>query len=225
MNSDNNFSENNDASKVKISRVAGFMFLFSFIVPAFNWVLVLSSFISNGDVSATTNNIYNNQSLFRIGLSIELIMSIGLVVLACALYTILKNVNRNLSLTALLLKMIEAAITTVIVLITFIALLHGGDVVGFLINKHTVLYSIPMLFLGLDMTIFSYLFLKSGYIPGWIAKFGMISFMLIFIHSIMFIVTPQYAEMSINQIIFWTPSGIFELIIGSWLLLKGIKVK
>ena len=106
----------------KAAKVAGFMFLFAFIVPTLNWVFVLSKFIVVENVIATGNNIIANDSIFRIGITIELIMSVGLVVLALALFTILKPVNRNLALLALSLKLVEAASVAVIVLVYFVAL-------------------------------------------------------------------------------------------------------
>ena len=164
-------------------------------------------------------------------------MSVGLIVLALALYIILKPVNKNLALFALLVKLVEATLATAIVLVSFIALqILNGDVlgtvfspeqlqypIGLILNQHTVLFSIPMVFLGLDMMIFSYLLYKSNYIPRILSSFGVFSFALIFIHALMYILTPNYAAMPTNQIIFWAPSGLFEIIIGIWLLSKGLK--
>ena len=65
------------------ARVAGFMLLFAFIVPTLNWAFVLSKFIVADNVMATAQNIMANDLLFRVGITIELIMSIGLIVLAC----------------------------------------------------------------------------------------------------------------------------------------------
>jgi hypothetical protein len=228
-----------DASQRKAARVAGFMFLFSFIVPAFNWALALSKLVVADNVIATANNIMANEFQFRLGITIELIMSVGLIVLALALYVILKPVNRNLALLALLLKLVEATIAAAIVLVSFIALqVLNGDTsltvftseqlqvpVGLILHQHTALYSIPMVFLGLDMMVFSYLFFRSGYIPRILAGFGILSFALIFIHAFMFILAPQYATMPINQVIFWAPSGLFEIMIGIWLLSKGVSVR
>ena len=229
-----------DTSQHKAAKIAGFMFLFSFIVPTLYWIFVLSKLIVVENVIATANNIMANELLFRIGITIELIMSIGLIVLALALYTILKPVNKDLALLALLLKLVEATMVAAIVLVNFIALqiliLNGETYltaftpeqlqafVGLILNAHTTLYSIPMVFLGLDMMIFSYLFFKSKYIPKILAGFGILSFALIFIHALMYIIAPQYAMMPITQIIFWPPSGLFEIIIGIWLLSKGIKI-
>jgi len=228
-----------DTSQRKAVRVAGFMFLFSLMVPFLNWTFLLSKLIVAGNIMATANNIVANQLLFRIGMTIELIMSAGLIVLALTLYIILKPVNKDLALLALLWKLVEATIAAAIVLVSFIALQFlNGDAyvtvftpeqlqvpVGFLLNEHTALYSIPMVFLGLDMMVFSYLFFKSKYIPRILAIFGILSFALIFIHALMYILAPEYATMPINQVIFWAPSGLFEIIIGLWLLFKGINVQ
>ena len=238
MNSNKMTASIVDTSQSKAVRVAGFMFLFSFIVPTLYWIFVLSKLIVAENVIATANNIMANELLFRIGITIELIMSVGLVVLALALYIILKPVNKNLALLALLLKLIEATIVVAIVLVSFIALqILNGEAyltaftpeqlqvpVGLILNSHTTIYSIPMVFLGLDMVVFSYLFFKSKYIPKILAGFGILSFALILIHALMYIIAPQYAMMPISQIIFYAPSGLFEIIIGIWLLSKGIKI-
>ncbi len=223
----------------KTVRVAGFMYLFAFIVPTLNWIFVLSKFNIDNNALATANKIITNEFLFRVGISIELIMAIGLIVLGFSLYTILKTINNNFALFALLLKLVEASISVVIVLVSFNGLqmlTSQADLplstleqlkvqLGLIINSHTAIFSIPMVFLGIDMIIFSYLFLKSRYIPRILAGFGIIAFALILIHALMYIIAPAYAEMPINQIIFWAPSGIFEIIIGIWLLTKGINIQ
>jgi hypothetical protein len=228
-----------DTSQHKAARVAGFMFLFAFIVPTLNWAFVLSKYIVAENIMGTANNIMTNDLPFRFGITIELLMAIGLVVLATALYMILKPVNKSLALLGLSLKLVEVAIVVAIVLISFIALQISNAQahltaftaeqlqapIGFLLNKHTAIFSIPMVFLGLDMMVFSYLFFKSEYIPRLLAGFGILSFAFIFIHALMFILAPEYAAMPINQIIFYAPSGLFEIIIGIWLLSKGVKAQ
>jgi hypothetical protein len=223
----------------KAAKIAGLMFLLSLIIPLLNWSFVLSRFVVAENAIATGNNVMANEFQFRFGITIELIMAVGLIVLALALYVILKPVNRNLALLALLLKTVEAALVAAIVLVSFIALLVlSGDSslatlppeqlqapVGFILNLHTALYAVPMVFLGLDMMVFSYLFFKSKYIPRILANFGILSFALIFIHALMFMLAPKYATMPINQIVFWVPSGLFEITIGIWLLSKGLKIE
>ena len=225
-----------DTPQHKTVKVAGLFFLLNLIVPLLNWTFVLSKFTVAENVIATAKNIMANELLFRFGITIELFMSIGLIILGLVLYKILKPVNKNLAMLALMLKLVEATLMAVTVLVPFIALQTLNSEaylkvftleqlqfpIGLIFNSHTALTSIPMVFLGLDMMVFSYLFFKSKFIPRILASFGIISFALIFIHALMYILAPEYAMMPINQIIFWTPSGLFEIIIGIWLLSKGI---
>jgi len=89
--------------------------------------------------------------------------------------------------------------------------------VGLILNSHAAIWSIPMIFLGLDMIIFSYLFLKSNYIPKSISILGIIAFTSILIYAVFTILAPE-----ISVIFLTIPSFLFELIIGIWLLLKGV---
>ena len=222
-----------DISQRKAARVAGFMFLFILTDVILNWV-VFSKFIVANNVMATATNIMTNELLFRVGIANELILAVCAVVLAMALYITLKPVNRNLALLALLWKAAEGIIIAVIALLNFIALQiingkaslsvfepeHLQALAGLFINMHDALYSIPMVFLGLNLTLFSFLFYKSKYIPGMIAGFGILSYSLVFIYAYVNIMFPGFPGMFLT-----VPSIFFELIIGIWLLFKGIKVQ
>lgn len=228
-----------DISQARTAKVAGFMFLFSLIVPSLNWAFVLSKLIVAGDVVATANNIIANETLFRIGLTIELIMTVGAVVLALVLCKILAPVDRDLAWLAVFWKLIEATLGAVIVLVSFVALqvLDSGAYltvftpdqlmtpVGFMLNIHTVLFAIPMVFLGLNMVLFNYLFYKSKFVPAALAGFGILSYFLILIHGLANIVNPDFASRTVIQAVFYTPSIIFEMIIGLWLLIKGLNIQ
>ena len=163
----------------KAVKFAGLFFLLNLIVPLLNWSLVLSKFTVAENVQATTNNIMANELLFRFGITIELFMSVGLIILAVLLYIILKPINKSLAMIALFLKLTEATLMAVTVLIPFIALQVSNDqssqivftleqlqfAIGSIFYAHTAITSIAMVFLGLDMMIFMYLFFKSRYIP------------------------------------------------------------
>ncbi|MGB5385966.1 MAG: DUF4386 domain-containing protein [Eudoraea sp.] len=239
MNSEQIANRITDLSQKKAVKIAGFMFLFAFIAPTLNWALVLSKLNVSGNALATANNIVVNEFVFRMGITIELFMSVGLIILGMSLYVILKPINKNFAMLALLLKLVEATLMAVTVLLPYIALQVLNEnsqtavftqeqlllPIGLIFNSHTAITSVPMVFLGLDMMIFSYLFLKSKYIPRILAGFGILSFALILIQSLMFMLAPEYATKPINQIIFWAPSGLFEIIIGIWLLVKGISAE
>ncbi len=228
-----------DALQQKTARVAGFMFLGSLIIPTLNWIFILSKLISSENVINTGHNILANEFLFRIGIIIELITSSVIIVLALALYIILKSVNKHLALLALFLKLIEAILWAVIALGHFIALLilNGQAsltvfepekvqaIVGLFLNVYISVTAIPGVFVGLNLMIFSYLLFKSKYIPSILAAFGVFSYVLVFIYDSLTILSPNYTTIMMIQIICTAPIGFFQLITGSWLLIKGINVQ
>jgi hypothetical protein len=218
------------------------MFLLIVIGWTLNWIFVDSKIHAAGNVMATVNKIMANELLFRIGIANELIFSISGMVLALALYIILKPVNKNLALLALCWKLIDAVIGTVNVLATFIVLqmVNGKaamavfkpeqlqDIAGLFFNIRANGAAIAMLFLGLGFIVFFYLLFKSKYVPGILAGFGILSYFLIFVNSLANILVPQNAAVltMVNPIsmIFMTPSILFELTIGFWLIFKGINM-
>jgi hypothetical protein len=226
----------------KIARIAGFMFLLIVIGWTLNWIFVDSKIHAAGNVMATVNKIMANELLFRIGIANELIFSISGMVLALALYIILKPVNKNLALLALCWKLMDAIIGTVNVLVTFIVLqmVNGKaamtvckpeqlqDIAGLFFNIRSNGAAIAMLFLGLGFMVFFYLLFKSKYVPGILAGFGILSYFLIFVNSLANILVPQNAAVltMVNPIsmIFMTPSILFELTIGFWFIFKGINI-
>jgi hypothetical protein len=232
-----------DSSQRKAAKVAGFMFLLIVIGWTLNWIFVDAKLHVAGNAMATVNNIMANELLFRIGIANELVFSIGGIALALALYIILKPVNKNLALLALCWKLMDTVIGTANVLVTFIVLqmLNGKahlaafkpeqlqDSAGLFFNIRANGAAIAMLFLGLGFIVFFYLLFRSKYVPGILAAFGILSYVLILANSLANILVPQNAAVltMVNPVsmIFMVPSILFELLIGIWLLLKGIRVK
>jgi hypothetical protein len=225
-----------DASRRKAARISGLLFLLSLIVPLLNWTLVLSGFIETDNAGATAHNMLSREFLFRISIMNDILTSIVALSLAVALYTILKPIGKTLALLALFLKSTEAVLWAVMTLRNFdgLLVLKGLDslaarspeqiqtLVGLFLNAHMSKSAVAGIFLGLSSTLFFYLFLKSRYISGILAGFGMFSYALIVMYDSMLILFPNYAQMLIMQIIGWGPSVLAELVIGFRLLIKGI---
>ena len=218
-------------STLKISRVAGILFLLSFIGPSLNWLFILSRFISQG--SSTSLNILNNEFLFRFNIINGIFTTIILLSLALCLYIIFRAVNRNMALAAFSLKMIEAVLTSTLTLGHFIILLvlrgepqsiEIQKVVNLLIENYIFFTAIPGLFFGMSMMIYSYLFLKSGYVPFALAFFGIVSYSLVIIYDSLTVLLPNYAAMLPVQITGSAPVCLFQMIIGLWLIFKGIEM-
>lgn len=214
------------------AKVAGWMFLFNLIIPTLGFVFIQSRFLVKGDPVLTISNVMQHKGSFYFGMISELFLSVGLVALGYSLYLLVRHVNKDLAFFAFIVKCVEATIMTVITLISFLAMQmisNTGNVqyisseqiqsiAGFLLNQHEILNSIPIFFLGLEMVLFNVLLIKSGLIPRVISGFGVISFILIFIYSIL-----SVSQIGTNLMLLTLPSFLFELICGCWLLIRGIK--
>lgn len=223
-----------DISLRKASRVAGFVYLITIITNILAMILGPMKLFVPGDAAATFNNIVANELLFRIGAAYDLIMFASVVLLSWALYVILKTVNKNLALLALLWRLVEATLGCLMVLSSFIVLLllDGGDysavfetaqlqaLVGLFLGVTSAARSLVFVFLSLGSIVFCYLFFKSKYIPRILAAWGMFSFSLMLIGTFVNILLPIDALMLLG-----VPALLFELIIGYWLLFRGVNVE
>jgi hypothetical protein len=217
-------------STLKISRVAGILFLFSLLVPTLNWMFILSRFIT--PESSTSLDILNNEPLFRFNIVNGVFTTIIILALASCLYLIFREVNRHLALVAFSLKMIEAVLTATLTLGHFITLMvlkaesqniELQKAINPLIENYIFFTAIPGIFFGLSMMIFSYLFLKSVYLPVFLAISGIVSYLLVIIYDFLTVLLPDYAVILPIQIIGSTPVCLFQIIIGLWLIFKRLK--
>jgi hypothetical protein len=238
MNSNKATQHPSDESLNKIARIAGLTFLIVVIGYTLSWTLVYAKLIVAGDALATATNIMNHETLFRIGIASDLIIAISTLLLAWALFLILKPVNKNLALLALYLRLIEAILAIVTLSFSFITLqiLNGETnstvinpeqlqyLVGLFLNLHASASTIPMVFTGLGSIIFFYLLFKSAYVPRGLAAFGVFSYILLVIFVFFKILFAQPgSNLSNLELIFYLPSVLFEVSIGFWLLIKGVK--
>ena len=226
-----------DTSQQKAARVAGLAYLLIIITSLLAMIFGPFKLIVKGNHVATFNNIMANEGLFRIGAAYDLIMFASVVILALALYVVLKPVNKNLALLALLWRLGEAILGCLTVLGSFIVmlLLNGEEystvfeteqlqaLVGLFLDVNSAVLSIVFVFLSLGTIVFCYLFFKSKYIPGILAAFGIFSFLLMLIGTFVSILLSKYAAMI--QIISSPPAILFEVTIGLWLLFKGVNVQ
>jgi Domain of unknown function (DUF4386) len=226
-----------DLASGKVARTAGLMFLLSLFVPMFNWILINGKFVVEGNPTETVRRVLADPQLFRVGLANDFLTSVIALVLASTLYLMLVSIHKTWAQVALALKVTEGVLLAVIALGNFSALLlvdnHvalGGAeagpaqmLVGQFLNARMTLAAIPMLFLGLNFTVFLSLLYQSKYVPGLLAGFGVVAYALILVYALLTLLFPSVAANLVLQSLAWTPSCVFELVIGVWLLMKGIR--
>lgn len=231
MNSDVNTSKFADISMRKSAIVAGLgLLLMAILAPIANFG-VFGALIVPGDATSTANNIMASAGLFRIGIFVFLIVAILDVVVAWALYILLKPVSKSLSLLAAWFRVVYAAILAVALsnLLIVLQLLNGdGYLRAFETNQ---LYAQVMLFLntftdgwdlglvifGLHLLVLGYLVFKSGYIPKILGILVIVAGLGYLIDNLGKLLSPNY-NLTIAMFTF-----IGEVLLIFWLLWKGIK--
>jgi len=224
-----------DAIQQRWARLVGFSYVFA-LVPSIFAEFYVSGRLISGDAVATAQNIIAHERLFRMGVASNLLVFATDVLLITSLYVVLERVNRRLALLAAIFRVMENTILVVAVLNDFYLLrllsgasyLSGLDSAGIAslarvsVGAHNSAYGVALILFGFGSTIFCYLWLKSGYIPRPLAAFGVIASIWIGLCSFSFVVFPE-----LNRVIgvgyYGGPIFLFELTVGLWLLLRGIK--
>ena len=153
-------------------------------------------------------------------------LTVRYCILSVALYQVLKTVNRSTALTALFSRVGEGFIGTLsvacIVLVLWLinredAVAKNQETVEFLFAVKDALMNLVFAFLGFGTILYCVLFYRSRYIPRWLAGFGMLAFLLVFGESILVILL-NIESTPVTGV----PAILFEITIGSWLLVKGV---
>ena len=235
MNTNKLTNSATDKSPLIYARVAGIAYLITIMLGIFSVNFVASTLIVPGDDALSINNIMENEWLFRIGVASEIMMYLLVVLLASSLYIVLKTVNKNLALLALLWRVGEAIIgagVTVLSGLIPLQLLNRESsfeteqlqaLVGLFLNVRVAGLDIVLIFIGVGGTIFCYLLFKSKYVPRVLAIWGIVTYLSMLIVSFAGVIVPDLPETI--KMAFYAPGGLFEIIFGLWLLIKGINVE
>jgi len=90
------------------------------------------------------------------------------------------------------------------------------------ISAHGAGYLVGLVFAGLRSTVFCYLWLKSDYVPKALAAWGVFSSFLLAACTFAPIIFPDFGKtVTVNY--YGGPIFIFEVTMGLWLLLKGLR--
>jgi hypothetical protein len=224
-----------DLSHRKVAAIAGSGYLAIIILGIFAEFFVRSRLLVAGDATATANNILASEWLFRVGIASDLIMLSFDVLVAWALYDLLKQVNQSLAMLALLFRLIHAAIygATLLLLFFVLLLLSGADYLAVIetdklhalvllfLNGHSYGYDLGLLFFGLHCFVLGYLIFNSGYIPRILGVLLISASLAYLIGSFTRFLFPDYVD-NISPI--YVVSLIAELSLCIWLLVRAIKL-
>lgn len=218
----------------RAARIVGALYLLTMAAAVYVDVQIRGRLIVP-DAARTAENIIAHEGLFRAGLLSDLLMYVGVVTLSVGLYVVLRPIGRNLALLALLLRVVEsgAFIVATLVLAAPLILLGGAEYLGAFspeqlealsrtaVSMWAFGYRFGLILLGLGSAGFSYLWLRSRYIPRPIAGWGIFASLLLTIVSATIVVVPSVR--SAAGMAHFLPIAIYEVGLGLWLVVRGIR--
>jgi hypothetical protein len=215
------------------AKVAGCIYLAAMATSMFAELYLRGSLIVPRDAVQTALNIVASERFFRISSVIHLLTFATDAMLAVALYTILKPINRSVALLAAFWRLADCAILSVAVLNDFAALRFLADTEylrAFNTEQLQVMarvflsigaagYQLGFVFLGLGSTVFSYLWLKSRYIPRPLAAWGVFASVVLALGTLAILIFPKLGAIGLS---YMAPMFFYEVGLGVWLLVKGL---
>ena len=168
-----------ETSPQPIARMAGALYLLSIVAGVVAVLLVGDALVVDGDATATATNILAHETLFRLSVTSFLIGVTCYVAVTALLYSLLRPVNRTLSLLAAFFSLVGCALWAVggLFQLAALATLRGGAPSrGFTMEQAQALaltllqlnaqaLSVGIVFFGFYCLLIGYLVFRSTFLP------------------------------------------------------------
>jgi hypothetical protein len=218
----------------KYARIAGILFLISFVGGSFGEFYVPSTLIVSGDPTATFNNIAAHESLFRLGFAGYLLEGFCDAALSLVLYVLLKPVHKNLALLAAFLGLISTAHFAVCEMFFFSGPMLLKNPVFLQSFSREQLNALSYLFIrvyaygaGLFMVFYGsaslirgYLIYRSEYLPRFLGVLLGLAGVGFILKNFTLVLAPTYSSDFLLL-----PAPITILVLTPWFLFKGVDVQ
>ena len=233
MTSMNPADHNQGITLRRAALIAGFGILIAVMTAPFAEFYINPRLIVPGDIEQTAQNILANQGLFLGGIFCFLITFISDVVIAWALYVLLRPVNKSVSLLTAWFRLVYTLMALFALLnhVTVLRLLNTPDYltlfgsdqlhaqVKLLLNSFGYEWGIGAVVFGIHLGMLGYLVYRSGYIPKILGILLAIAGLGYLIDNLRPYLFPN-ADLGFLIITFFG-----ELIFMLWLLIRGSKIK
>jgi hypothetical protein len=218
------------ASVQTYARIAGVLFLLSFVGGGLGEFYAPAQLIVPGDATATAHNLLAHDLLYRLGFLGYLLEAFTDVALAFLLYVLLRPVHAPLAFLAVLFRLMATATFAFGELFYFApSLILRGDaylktfsldqlntlaLLSFNVYVATsYLYTVHY---GVASIIFGYLMVRSGYLPRVLGALWVIGGLGFVMSNVIWVFAPAT--------ILLTPQVLASVSLGLWLLVRGVNV-
>lgn len=220
------------------ARAIGVVNIVAFALLVIAEFALLGPLIVDGDAIQTAHNFLAHEETLRLAITCDLIYCAGIVVLAAAYYAIFRPLNQGLALFAALSRVVYAVVWILMTLTFYYALrllgsaqyLHAFDapqlqaLARVAVSSRFELYYVGLLFGALASTLCGYLWLTSGYVPRVLAAACFIASAWCTLVTVAYIALPAVGNV-VNLWWFDTPMGVLDIILGGWLLVRGLSAE
>jgi hypothetical protein len=218
------------------ARTAGVAYLLIIALGVIVEGFVTSILVVDGEPAVTAANIEAHLTLFRGGSFAVLVLYALVLLLALALYEVLRTVDRGVALVGLLFRSAEGIVglTTVLTSLVVLQLLDGpgGSAIdpeeryplaALFLDVRTAGLDIVLFLIGIGGTAFCYLLYRSRYVPRWLAAWGIGTYLSMLGLATMSLLLPDHP--SWLEAILYGAGTLFEVLAGLWLTIKGIDIE
>jgi Domain of unknown function (DUF4386) len=217
-------------------RIAGLLYGVASVPGFFALLYVPSKVMVHGNPAATADNIVAHATLFRWGIVADLAGQALFLVVALALYHLLKGVNQRHALLMLVLLAVSIPIAFVNELnsIAALTLALGANPVAVFEESHRIAlmrlflnlrgagFDVAGIFWGLWLFPLGWLVYRSGFIPRVLGILLMIGCFAYLANSVTSLALPQYED-AVSR--WMSPIQLVEVIFMLWLLIMGATPK
>ena len=209
------------------ARVAGFAFLFYIAVGITQ--MVLSGPTQADDTAARLALIARHAWRMRLNIVLTLVICATAVVLATALYAITRDEDRNVAVLGLSFRVGEGVLAAFGALTSLGVLWLAPDVAQvpatatlaeLLLQLQGWNVTIIATFFALGSTAFSWLLLRGRLIPVPLAWLGVVASLILVVGLPLRLVDAIGG--TVTQLM-WLPMAVFEIPLGFWLLIRGVR--
>ncbi len=218
------------------ARLGGILYLIIIIAGALGQIFIRGKLIVPGDAASTAGNLMASQSLWRIGIAGDILMHVLDIPLMLTLYLLLKPVNKNLAMSAVLFNLIQTAVLVVnkLNLVAPLFLLGNAEYLKALepqqlqalayipLKLHDYGFGIGLIFFGCVCLIHGYLIFQSGFLPKTLGVLMALAGLSYLTNSATLILAPAYAEKVVPVLAL---ALLGELALSLWLIAKGINTE
>ena len=214
------------------ARIAAVLYLIVIVAGIIAQMGIGSKIIVDGDATTTAANILSHKDLFQLSFTIYLIEMTCQIAQMALCYILLKPVNRNVALPALIFSLVGCTIKTLSRLFYIAPLLVLGDsqylsvfnaeqlqaLALLLLNVNSQTAGIVLAFFGISTFINGYLILQSDFLPPFLGVLSMLGGLGWFTF-----IYPSFGKQLFFYILLIGLIGSISQIL--WLLIKGVNVQ